>query len=210
DVSIRPGWFYHGSEDGQVKSPDTLVDIYFSSVGHNGVLLLNIPPDKRGRISDVDAAALRGMRRILDSTFKTDFAAGAGVRASSETAGHSAAAAVDGEPKTYWSPKEDGGPSWVEFDLGGAKTFDCAMLRENIDVGQRVESFRLEAGAGGAWKEFAKGTTIGYERLLRFPLVTASKVRLAIDRTRAAPAIAHFGLYKTAGPTTVPGKKRIP
>ena len=210
DVSIRPGWFYHAKEDGQVKSPDKLVDIYFSSVGRNGVLLLNVPPDKRGRITEFDAAALRGMRRILDETFKTDLAAGAGVRSSSEDAAHAAAEAVDGDAETYWSPKPGDGPSWVEFDLGGEKTFDCALLREKINVGQRVESFRLEAEAGGAWKEFAKGTTIGYKRLLRFPLMTASKVRLTIDQARTIPTIAHFGLYKMTGPASRPAEKKAP
>ena len=210
DVSIRPGWFYHPKEDGQVKSPDKLVDIYFSSVGRNGVLLLNIPPDKRGRISDFDAEALNGMRRILDETFKTNLAAGAGNRASSEVAAHPGAAAVDGDAKTYWSPNGDGGSSWIEFDLGGDKTFDCAMLQENIALGQRVESFHLEAEAGGVWKEFAKGTTIGYKRLLRFPPVAAFKVRLTIDQARAIPTIAHFGLYKMAGAAAVPAGRKVP
>lgn len=58
DVSIRPGWFYHEKEDSLVKSADKLLDIYFKSVGKNGVLLLNIPPDKRGRIHEADSAAL--------------------------------------------------------------------------------------------------------------------------------------------------------
>jgi alpha-L-fucosidase len=208
DVSIRPGWFYHAKEDGQVKTPEKLADIYFSSVGRNGVLLLNVPPDKRGRITEFDAAALRGMRSILDQTFKFDRAAGAGVNASSEDPAHAAAAAVDGDARSYWSPREEGRPAWIEFDLGGDRTFDCAMLQENIGVGQRVESFHLEAENGGAWKEFAKGTTIGYKRLLRFPAVSASKVRLTIDEARAIPTLAHFGLYKTAAPAAALKKEK--
>jgi len=224
DVSIRPGWFYHVKEDAQVKTPEKLVEIYFSSVGRNGVLLLNIPPDKRGRITDFDVAALRGMRRILDDTFKVDFAAGAKTSASSEADGHPAAAlvrgsyarpstaendpqakpgdppaaAVEGDARTYWSPKEDGGPSWIEFDLGGDRTFDCAMFQENIALGQHVDEFKLEGLSGSEWKEIAKGTTIGYKRLLRFPEVTAARVRLTIAGTRAIPALSHFGLYRMA------------
>jgi len=59
DVSIRPGWFYHENEDSLVKSPDKLADIYFSSVGRNSVLLLNVPPDKRGLIHENDVKSLR-------------------------------------------------------------------------------------------------------------------------------------------------------
>jgi alpha-L-fucosidase len=200
DVSIRPGWFYHAKEDSQVKTPEKLVDIYFSSVGRNGVLLLNVPPDKRGLITDFDAAALSGMRAILDGTFKVDFAAGAGVKVSSEDPAHAAVAAVDGDARTYWSPAGEGGPAWIELDLGADRTFDCAMLQENIAVGQRVESFRLEGESGGAWKEFARGTTVGSKRLLRFPEVKASKVRLTIDEARTIPTLARIGLFKMAAP----------
>ncbi len=198
DVSIRPGWFYHAQEDAQVKTPEKLVDIYFSSVGRNGVLLLNIPPDKRGRITDFDVAALRGMRRILDDTFKVDFAAGAKTSASSEAEGHPAAAALDADPRSSWSPREDGNGAWLETDLGGDRTFDCAMLQENIALGQHVEEFKLEGLSGGEWKEITKGTTIGYKRLLRFPEVTAARVRLTIAKTRSIPALSHFGLYRMA------------
>jgi alpha-L-fucosidase len=208
DVSIRPGWFYHAKEDAQVKTPDKLVDIYFSSVGRNGVLLLNIPPDKRGRITDFDVSALRGMRRILDETFKNDFASPARVQASSQDAAHPAAAAVDADPKSYWSPASSGQPVWIEIDLGAEKTFDCALLGEMIANGQRVEAFRLEAWTAGEWKDFAKGTTVGYKRLLRFPAVTAAKVRLTIEQTRAIPQLARFELYKMAEPAGLAAEGR--
>ena len=48
DVSIRPGWFYHPSEDTKLKTLKQLVDIYFSSVGQSCVLQLNVPPNKKG------------------------------------------------------------------------------------------------------------------------------------------------------------------
>ena len=54
DVSIRPGWFYHEDQDSKVKTPKELMDIYFTSVGMNGVLLLNVPPNKAGKFADVD------------------------------------------------------------------------------------------------------------------------------------------------------------
>jgi alpha-L-fucosidase len=58
DVSIRPGWFYHTEEDDKVKSPEQLWSIYTQSVGRGANLILNVPPDRRGRIHARDSAAL--------------------------------------------------------------------------------------------------------------------------------------------------------
>ena len=70
-----------------MKAPERLLDIYESSVGRNGVLLLNIPPDTRGRIHENDERSLIGLRRILDATYGTNLAAGGGDPASGAAAG---------------------------------------------------------------------------------------------------------------------------
>jgi len=196
DVSIRPGWFYHPNQDEQVKTPEKLIDIYFSSVGRNSVLLLNIPPDKRGLIHENDAGNLAGMRKILDETFKMNFAAGAEVRASSEKKGRGAELLVDAKKNTFWAAEESDKSTWVELDLEKEATFGCALLQEDIRVGQRVEKFLLEYWDGKEWRPFAQGTTIGYKRLLRFPAVRAKQVRLRIEQSRRSPVLSAFGLFK--------------
>ncbi len=197
NVSIRPGWFYHAKEDGEVKSPETLLDIHFSSVGRNSVLLLNVPPDRRGRIHENDAASLLGFRRLLDGIFKTNLAAGAGVRASSEAGGHPASAILDGVALSFWRAREGAESATVEFDLGQEHAFDVVMLQENIRLGQRVEEFSLQAWDGKEWVTFAGGTTIGYKRLLRFAETSARKVRLIISKSRTEPTLAGFGLFRS-------------
>jgi alpha-L-fucosidase len=197
DVSIRPGWFYHENQDGRVKTPEVLVDIYYSSVGRNSVLLLNIPPDKRGRIHGNDMKSLRGMRTILDETFKTNFAAGAKVTASSEKKGHTASSVIDEDMDNYWTSGDGIESASLDFELAAEQTFDRVMLEEDIRVGQRIEEFHLESWDGKQWRPFARGTTIGYKRLLRFPSVRAGKVRLIIDKSRTSPTLYAFGLYKS-------------
>lgn len=198
DVSIRPGWFYHATEDDKVKSLEHLLDIYYRSVGRNAVLLLNIPPDRRGLFHENDVARLKELRATLDETFKTNLAKGKPVKAGSETADHTAEMAADGDGATYWTPADGQIQASLEFDLGGPVTFDRAMLQEMISTGQRVEQFTLEAWDGQSWKEFAKATTIGHKRLLKFPAVTTSKVRLTIVDARDCPTIREFGLFKAS------------
>ena len=75
------------------------------------------------------------------------------------------------------------------------KTFNVLALQENIRLGQRVEKFVFEYWDNGTWKKTTEGTTIGYKRLLEFPTITTSKVRLRIESARLQPALAEIGLY---------------
>jgi alpha-L-fucosidase len=195
DVSIRPGWFYKKDEDGLVKDPYKLMDIYYNSVGLNGVLLLNIPPDKRGLINDADIASLKGFRYLHDETFEENIAGHAKAESSSGTEGHSASKALDGNPETYWQPSFKDTNSSLILNLDNELSFNTVMLQENILVGQRMEKFHLEYWNGKKWINFANATTIGYKRLLRFPEVTTNKVKLVIDKSRLNPAVGSFGLY---------------
>jgi alpha-L-fucosidase len=177
DVSIRPGWFYHQAEDARVKSVSTLLDIYFSSVGRNATLLLNVPPDRRGLIAAPDSASLAGLGSVLRATFATDLAEGARLSAT-----HGDSAAV----LTWLLPSE--------------REFDVLMLQERIERGQRVESFEADIWDGDGWRLVTAGTTIGYKRLLRFPAVRTDRVRLRILASRAAPQLARMGLFRLAVP----------
>ncbi len=212
DVSIRPGWFYRPEEDDKVKSLDQLLDIYYGSVGRNSVLLLNVPPDRRGLIHENDARRLREFRRVLDATFARNLAAGAearcsafrkGTRAFSDERLYGPSMIVDGNPETYWTTEQGQTLAILEIDMQGDQTFNVASLSEYIKAGQRVEEFALEAWYDGQWREFARGTTIGYKRLLRFDPVTTRKVRIKITQSRVCPTLAEFGLYMAPPVETV-------
>lgn len=196
DVSIRPGWFYHKKQDRKVKSVEKLLDIYYSSVGKNSLLLMNIPPDKNGLIHENDAKALSKWRAVLEQTFNENLASRAIITSKNDLSTQEVNALIDGDLKSYWMGKDK--TPVIEIMLEGKKTFDCLMLQENIAIGQRVEQFKLEAKIKGKWKLITEGTTIGYKRLLRFPEVSANQVRLTIQQARAIPALATFGLYKSA------------
>ncbi len=195
DVSIRPRWFYHADDDTLVKSPNELVNIFFSSVGRNSVLLLNIPPDTRGRIDRADSAALLGMRRILNQTFSRNCLSKAKCTASSDRPGNEARLVLDGKSESYWIAGEGRDSASLQFLLPASVQVNCAKLQEQIRVGQRIERFHIDAWNGTSWKQCVAGTTVGYERLLRFGPVDASRFRLVIDGSRGSPTIATFGLF---------------
>ncbi|MGQ9801963.1 MAG: alpha-L-fucosidase [Candidatus Saccharicenans sp.] len=200
DVSIRPGWFYHQKEDRAVKSPRELFEIYFKSVGRNSVLLLNVPPDKRGLINENDVRALRGWRQLLDQTFKQGYIKKSAVRASSERPGHPASRLLKRNPDGYWMAGGGQFPVYLEVKLQERRQFDCLELKEELTRGQRIEAFRLEAWLEGKWVEITRGTTVGYKRLLTFPAVTTDRVRLTILQSRDLPCLNALNLYQLAAP----------
>ena len=187
DVSIRPGWFWHPMEDSLVKDVSKLADIYLSSVGRNAVLLLNVPPDKRGLITEHDIQSLQGLKTWIDNLYATDLLNGA------RPYGRGASNAIDGDSMTTWSPQRDLVASFVPAI---AATFNVAMLQEDISRGQRVEKFVIEGLSDSQWDTIATGTTIGYKRLIRFPEVKADEIRLTIVSARATPHISTFALYR--------------
>jgi len=166
DVSIRPGWFYHASQDDKVRSPENLLDLYFASVGRGAVFLLNLPPDRRGLIHENDVKSLQGFRKLMDETFGTPVGA------------------------THASPLQD-----LILDPGKPVTFNVVRLREDLTLGQRVEAFALDQWKDGQWVEFANGTSVGQCRLTRGAKVTTNKVRLRITQSAASPAISEFSLF---------------
>jgi len=195
DVSIRPGWFYHENEDSQVKNPDKLVDIYFSSVGRNSVLLLNLPPDKRGLIHENDIKSLKGMRAILDSAFRVNFAEKATIIPESGNPNFKPGNMIDNNPKTYWTSKKGSTKATFILELQKIYFFNCLKIQEYIRHGQRVESFVVEIPEGKSWKVIASGTTIGYTRLLRFQGVHSNMIRIRILSSRDNPEISEIGLF---------------
>ena len=199
DVSIRPGWFYHKHEDGQVKMPQQLVDLYYSSVGRGASFLLNLPPDRRGRIPDADVVSLQGFRRIIEATFRANLAAGARVTASNWRGGRDRRFApgnvLDGSPITYWATDDGVKTASLILDLGSDIAFNVVRLREHLPLGQRIEAVGLDQWQNGQWAEFATATSIGNCRLIRGPRITTSRVRLRVMQAAVCPAISEVGLF---------------
>lgn len=200
DVSIRPGWFYHKKEDEQVKSMEHLIDIYYQSIGRNTVLLLNVPPDRRGLFHENDVWRLMEFGKYVKETFKTNLISKGPYSFPSDQhqGNHMPQVMFDGNSDTFWAPKEEHAFEPIEIGMQKPQTFDVISLQEPISMGQRVAEFAVEAKVDGEWKMIANGTTIGYKRLFRIDEITSDAVRLTIKKSRGLPLICEFGLYKQA------------
>ncbi|MBR1793743.1 MAG: alpha-L-fucosidase [Bacteroidales bacterium] len=198
DVSIRPGWFWRESENGLVKDLQTLLKIYYETVGRNAVMLLNVPPDKTGRLHAVDSARLMEFRAALDEIFSEDLALGASVKAPSRRGRLSAPKHLtDGDIDTFWAAPDGNLTPTLTLNFRSPVTFNRIMLQEYIPLGQRVAGFTVEVLAeNGTWEQVATGTTIGNKRLLLTKETTARAIRLIIDRSLAPPVLNGLSLFE--------------
>jgi alpha-L-fucosidase len=176
NTSIRPGWFYHETENAHVKSLSKLMDTYYKSVGRNSTLLLNFPVAPNGRIHPTDSLRGIAFKKMIDEVFRDNLADKARV--------------VRKDTVTTLVFKRP-------------VSFNRFLAEEDIALGQRVKKFSLEAFVNGTWQpltdELAEQgdglTTIGHRRIICFPTVTATKLRFTVTDAKARPVIKKIGLY---------------
>jgi len=200
DVSIRPGWFYHQNQDSLVRNPGNLMELYYSSVGRNSNLLLNVPPDRRGLLHENDIKSLLGFRKLLDNEFVTDLAKGKKIQATSTRGKKFAVSFInDGNPETYWAASDRQTAADIIIDQGTETEVNRIIIQEYIKLGQRVQEFKVSAYVNGAWIPVCTGTTIGYKVIRKFPAVKTSRIKITISKSKACPVISNIELYRSPG-----------
>ena len=190
DVSIRPGWFWHQTE--QPKTGDELFDIWLSSVGRGACLNVNIPPDRRGLIPASDVLALTRFRQRVEAFTAIDLAHGLPVQATTTASGH-ANHLTDGRPDTWWEAGEC--MAELTIPLGLCQSIGGVRIEEAIRYGQRVSEFAVDISHWGAWYEVARGTTIGAQRILRLASAEGEALRIRILRAQAPAILARVLVY---------------
>lgn len=202
-------WFW--ARNKQPRTVTQLVDIFYTSVGRNGNLILNLSPDKRGLVPDNQLDALSKAAQIINETFATDLARGGKMTADSSNAANEPSLALDGNLDTWWEAAPGKTNGAVTIALPKPVTFDVVSLQEAVaQRGQRVESFAIEAWDGAAWinvEPIASDqlTTVGHRRLIRLKTpVTTDRVRIRITGARFAPTLAELGLFKQSVTTLPP------
>ena len=179
NTSIRPGWFYHETENEHVKSLSKLMDTYYKSVGRNSCLLLNFPIAPNGRIHPTDSLRGIAFKQMIDESFRDNLVL----------------------PSA--TPQRENGVVCYTLDIKEGESFNRFVAEEDIRYGQRVKKFSLEALVDGQWQplkdklvENGDGlTTIGHRRIICFPTVKATKLRFTITASRAEPVIKKLGVY---------------
>ena len=188
NTSIRPGWFYHETENEHVKSLSKLMDTYYKSVGRNSTLLLNFPVAPNGRIHPNDSLRGLAFKKMIDEVFKENLIEKGKVKVEKGVG-------TQAEGNLH--------PSTFTVQWNKPMTFNRFLAEEDIALGQRVKKFMLEVEVDGKWQPLKDAlaengdglTTIGHRRIICFPTLTATKLRFTITDSKAEPIIKKLGVY---------------
>lgn len=194
DTSIRPGWFYHASEDDKVRNLDELMDIYYNCVGGNSCLLLNIPPMPDGLFHENDVRRLKEIGEEIKKAFAYNYASSVkNITASNEKSGCEIWNAIKDDENIYYMAEKynDGDMISIEIEFNGEREFSKVVLMENIRVGQRIERFEILVGD----KKIYEGQTVGYKKIARFEPVKTDKLTINILESRTEPTLGFIGVY---------------
>lgn len=165
DARIRNTWFWRTDNAHTLKSVDQLMDMYYRSVGHGAVLLLNQTPDTTGLIPQADFIRGAEFGAEIERRFGHSLA---------ETAG-------SGEV--------------IELSFGRPAAIDHVITMEDIGQGERVRKYIIEGLDGQTWKPICQGTAIGHKKIDRFSPLTVSKIRLRVLDSVGEPLIRKLAVY---------------
>lgn len=196
DVSIRPGWFYHSEQDEHVRTPKNLVKLWFNSIGRNCGFLLNLPPDRRGLINEIDSNNLFEFNKIMKSSMSVNLAQNARVSATSIRCDEcSPNMLLVADEDKFYAPADDCNTPVIEFTFDKPVTFNTFVVSELIELGHRIRGYNVSVLEGDEWKLLAKCQCMGYRWAEHFDTVTADRLRLEITDAVDTPAIRSFSLY---------------
>ncbi len=174
DVSIRPGWFYHAEQDDMVRSPENLLKLWFTSVGSNAGLLLNIPPKRDGLIAENDINSIVKFGKMLEEAFSDNLAENAEV-----------SYRLDASKEI----------TDITYKFENKIKFNTFVAEEAIELGHKVQAFKVSARVDGEWETLKKGECIGYKCAEYFDTVETDEVKFSIKKALPSADIKFFGLY---------------
>jgi alpha-L-fucosidase len=182
-------WFWHPNDEASLKSVDELLATWDETVGRGAQLMLGLAPDRRGLLPEADVARLAEFGKALQTRYEHNLALAHGPVSAD------VAAALDGNPDTFWSAPAGSNHSTLEVNFAHPVTFNRALTMEWLNEGQRIEQYSIDVWTGSEWKTITGAHAIGHEKIDSFPSVTASRVRLNILSSTNGAAIREFQLY---------------
>ena len=186
DISITNGWFYHESLYylfNKKRTAKYLSEVFFNTVGGNASMLLNVPPNTDGLISDREIETLEEFTRRIKSPFKKPI----------EDSEFSMLK-LDGSERTVTDGRFDfdDDETSIKITISGNKSLATIYLEEDLRFSQRIEEFKIYVKYKDdvRYYEVYSGTVIGSGKIIRFPeFVDAEEIVITPTQSRKNPVL---------------------
>ncbi|TKG91509.1 alpha-L-fucosidase [Puteibacter caeruleilacunae] len=189
-------WYFHTGH--QPRSLANLMDLYYTSIGRGSPLNLGIAIAPSGLIREADANALLKFKEQVDREFSNNLISAAKLTASN-TRGYRSTYSIkqcaDNNKDTYWASEDNIQQAVIDITFDNPTTFNRLMLQEHIKLGQRITDFTLEAEINGVFEQLAKGTTVGYKRIIRFDDVKTQRARITVKTNAPCLTLSEIGIF---------------
>lgn len=189
-------WYYN--ESSKPRTLKNFVDLYYSTIGQNATFILGLSIGPDGLIPERDVKSMLAQKKQIDKEFATNLARGTKTKTDNtrgKSSEYNSENVVDGSTQTYWATDDGVKKASITLDFGTQIMFNRLLLQEYIKLGQRIHKFILEIETADGWNEVAKGTTIGYKRILRFDKIAANKARITFETDAPALAVSNIEIY---------------
>lgn len=153
-------WFYSDSDTDTVKTVDELMGLYYYSVGRSANFLINIGPDRRGKLPKEDKEALLAFGEVLRKNFG---------------------------PSIACETEQIDNKLTVTMDL---QLVNHVILAETIDPNDEIGNFEIKIYPYpyGAPVTVYRGTTVGHKAICPFPTIKTDRVEIIFDRNKKVAA----------------------
>ena len=185
-------WFWHPDDDASLKSLDELLTTYDETVGHGAQLMLGLAPDRRGLLPDSDVARLKEFGEALRTRY------GHNLALTHAPVSAEVAAALDGNPDTFWTAPLGSHHATLEVSFPAPITFNRALTMEWLNDGQHVQKYSIDIWTGTGWRSVAGAEAIGHKKIDHFDPVQVSKIRIRVTHSIGTPLIRKMAMYHIA------------
>lgn len=197
-VSIRPSRYWRLAEDDRLLGVPELEDAWFRTVAQGEPLLIGIPADRDGAFRRGDVSRIAAFRERIATVRDRDLIREATISASTIRGGDSTYGPErlrDADDSTYWASDDGVDQASIECGWPEPVTIGILELREPPTLGRRCDAWVAEARVDGAWREIARGDTIGLRRSERFPAVRADRLRLRLFSSGCPLALERIAVF---------------
>ena len=168
-LHTRDTWFWTPESDKTLRSIPFMMNVYVESIGRGANLLINMTPDTTGLIPEAEVKRLAEFGKTLEHTFATP--------------------AGSADVSLNKSSKE------LFINLHQNQHVNLLVLEEDIQKGQYIAQYKVDAYIGGQWETIAEGQSIGRKRVQTFDPVETDKIRLSFLGDEGKMSMKSFTVY---------------